>query len=80
MTVNDMDTLCWCICSLADCVLNVAYPEILVFLGGSMNLIHLRRRGVADEEHASLLIGYISHYKVLEGQDWRFVLGHTVDR
>lgn len=56
----------------------MAYPNVLVLLGGSMELIHLRRRGVADEEHASLLIGYIPHYQVLKGHYWRFILDHAV--
>lgn len=54
--------MCWCIFPLADTALDVAYPDGLVFFGGSVELIHLSRGGVADEEHASLLIGYIPHY------------------
>lgn len=69
--------MCWCICLLADGALDVAYPIVLVLLGGSMELIHLRRGGVADDEHASLLIGYVSHYQVLKGHHWRFVLDHA---
>lgn len=64
-------------CPLADGVLDVTHPGVLVFLGGSMKLIHLRRGGVTDEEHASLLVSYIPHYQVLKGQHWRFVLDHT---
>ena len=66
--------ICWCICPLADGALDMAYPDILVLFGGSMELVHLRRGGVTDEEHASLLIGYIPHYKVLKGKHRRFVL------
>ncbi len=69
-----------CVGLLADGALDVAYPHVLVLLGGSMELVHLRRRRVADEEHASLLIGYISHYQVLKGQHWRFVLDHTAHK
>lgn len=50
------------LCLLADSALNVAYPNVLVLLGGCMEFIHLRWRGVTDKEHASLLIGYIPHY------------------
>lgn len=57
-----------CINPLADSTLDVADPDVLIFFGGSVELVHLRRRGVADEEHASLLIGYIPHYQVLKGQ------------
>ncbi len=69
--------MCWCICPLADSALDVPYPDVLILLGRSMELIHLRRGGVANEEHASLLIGYIPHYQVLKGQHWRFVLDRT---
>lgn len=69
-----------CICPLADGTLNVAYPNVLVLLGGSMELIHLRRGGITDEKHASLLIGYIPHYQVLKRQHWRLVLDHTADK
>lgn len=66
-----------CGCPLADGALDVAYPDVLVLLGGSVELVHLRRQGVADEEHASLLICDIPHYQVLKGQHWRFVLDRT---
>lgn len=34
-----------------------------------MQLVHLWRRGVTDEEHPTLLIGYISDDQVLERQN-----------
>lgn len=72
--------MCGSICPLADSALDVAHPDVLVLLGGSMELIHLGRGGVTDEEHASLLIGYIPYYQILKGQHWRFVLDHTAER
>lgn len=45
-----------------------------------MELIHLRRRGVTDEEHASFLIGYIPHDQVLKGKYWGLVLDHTGEK
>lgn len=66
--------ICVGACPLADSALDVTHPGVLVLLGGSMELIHLGRGGVTDEEHASLLIGYIPHYQVLKGKHWRFVL------
>lgn len=60
--------------SLADSVLYVAHPNVLVLFGGSVELVHLRRTGVSDEEHTSFVIGYVPHDEVLQGEDWRFVL------
>lgn len=60
--------------SLADSVLYVAHPNVLVLFGGSVELVHLRRTGVSDEEHTSFVIGYVPHDEVLQREDWRFVL------
>lgn len=58
----------------ADGLLNEPHPGVPVVLGGSVQLIHLWGGGVADEEHPPLLIGYVSHYQVLEGQHGGLVL------
>lgn len=60
--------------SLADSLLYVAHPNVLVLFGGSVELVHLRWTGVSDEEHTSFVIGYVPHDEVVNGEDWRFVL------
>lgn len=60
--------------SLADSLLYVAHPNVLVLFGASVELVHLRRTGVSDEEHTSFVIGYVPHDEVVDGEDWRFVL------
>lgn len=60
--------------SLADSLLYVAHPSVPVLFGGSVELVHLGRTGVGDEEHTSLVIGYVPHDEVVNGEDWRFVL------
>lgn len=60
--------------SLADSLLYVAHPNVLVLFGGSVELVHLRRTGVSDEEHTSFVIGYVPHDEVVNGEDWRFIL------
>lgn len=45
-----------------------------------MKFIHDRRSRVNDEEHASLLIGYVPYNQVLEGQHCWFVLDHRRDK
>lgn len=60
--------------SLADSLLYVAHPNVLVLFGGSVELVHLWWTGVGDEEHTSFVIGYVPHDEVVNGEDWRFVL------
>lgn len=64
----------FCVGSLADSLLYVAHPNVLVLFGGSVELVHLRWTGVSDEEHTSFVIGYVPHDEVQQGEDWRFVL------
>lgn len=45
----------------ADSMLNMSHPDVLILLRVGMEFIHHRRGGVNNEEHSSLLIGYIPH-------------------
>lgn len=54
------------------------HPVVPVIFGSAVQLVHLRRRGVADEEHPSLLIGYIPDDQVLERQHWWLVLNRDM--
>lgn len=56
-----------CVCPLGDSPLDVAYPDILVLLGGGVELVHLRRGGITNKKHASFLTGYVPHYQLVKG-------------
>lgn len=67
----------WCICMHvpADGLLYEPYPGVPVIFRCSVKLVHLRWAGLtADQEQASLLIGYVSDQETLQWDHCRFIL------
>ena len=59
---------------LGDRVVDLPLPDVFIFPGGAVQLVHLRGGRATDQEHAPLLVGDVSYDEPVKAQHGRLVL------
>ena len=59
---------------LGDRVVDLPLPDVFIFPGGAVQLVHLRGGRATDQEHAPLLVGDVSYDEPVKAEHGRLVL------